>query len=224
MRVLLQKLFLQKLAAKWFMQKLTKQWTDNHLPTSLNIFYIILKQTLNFDNSWSLFLDRDGVINEKLENDYVKSWDEFIFKHGALEAIAGLKKIFGRIFIITNQRGVGLMKMTAAELSSIHNKMLIAIEEASGKIDKIYYCTDANVNSLYRKPNIGMGLLAKQDFPEIEFSKSIIVGDSKSDMEFGQNLGMKGVLICANAEDGLKNSSSSRFKSLYEFYETLKIG
>ena len=73
---------------------------------------------MNIDNAWSIFLDRDGVINEKLENDYVKSWGEFIFKHGTLEAIAGLGKLFGHIFIVTNQRGVGLGKMTEAELKS----------------------------------------------------------------------------------------------------------
>jgi D-glycero-D-manno-heptose 1,7-bisphosphate phosphatase len=60
---------------------------------------------LQIDKSWSLFLDRDGVINEKLENDYVKNWDEFKFKDGPLEAIASLKQIFGWFFVVTNQRG-----------------------------------------------------------------------------------------------------------------------
>jgi D-glycero-D-manno-heptose 1,7-bisphosphate phosphatase len=141
----------------------------------------------NLDTNWSLFLDRDGVINEKLDNDYVKNWDEFVFKEGVLEAIRDLYKIFAHIFIVTNQRGVGLGKMTEVELNELHHKMLVSIEENSGKTDKIYYCRNTEDSSLYRKPNIGMGLLAKQDFPEIEFSKSIMVGDSISDMEFGKN-------------------------------------
>ena len=140
------------------------------------------------DTSWSLFLDRDGVINKKLEDDYVKSWDEFSFKVGTLEALAELRKVFGHIFIVTNQRGVGLGKMTEEVLNEIHSNMLFEIEEASGKIDKVYYCVDTDNNSPYRKPNIGMGLMAKQDFPEIDFSKSIMVGDSISDMEFGEKL------------------------------------
>ena len=118
-------------------------------------------QSLNIDNAWSIFLDRDGVINEKLENDYVKSWGEFIFKHGTLEAIAGLGKLFGHIFIVTNQRGVGLGKMTEAELNEIHNQMVASILATSGKIDKIYHCRDTDDSSLYRKPNTGMGLMAK---------------------------------------------------------------
>ena len=176
-----------------------------------------------FDNTWSLFLDRDGVINEKLENDYVKSWDEFVFKHGALEAIAGLGKMFGKIFIVTNQRGVGLGKMTTAELNEIHNQMLASIEAASGKIDKIFFCIDTEDSSLYRKPNTGMGLLAKQEYPEIEFSKSIMLGDSISDMEFGRKLGMKCVLINSNLDNCIK-LDYLRFNSLLEFTSSLKVG
>ena len=150
---------------------------------------------INIDNSWSLFLDRDGVINEKIENDYVKNWDEFKFKDGVLQAVAGLGKIFGRIFIVTNQRGVGLGVMTEDKLNEIHGMLLSEITSLSGRIDKIYYCTAVDNCAECRKPNIGMGLKAKSDFPEIEFSKSIMIGDSISDMEFGKNLGMKTVFI-----------------------------
>ena len=139
----------------------------------------------------TIFLDRDGVINEKLENDYVKNWDEFKFKEGALQAIAGLGKIFGRVFVVTNQRGVGLGLMTEEILNEIHEKMLSDVVKESGRIDKIYYCTETDKNAECRKPNIGIGLKAKDDYPEIEFSKSIMIGDSISDMEFGKNLGMK---------------------------------
>jgi histidinol-phosphate phosphatase family protein len=174
----------------------------------------------NLDTSWSLFLDRDGVINEKLEDDYVKSWGEFRFKLGALEALAELRKLFGRIFIITNQRGVGLGKITEEGLNVIHANMLFEIEEASGKIDEVYYCVDTDNNSPYRKPNIGMGLLAKQDFPAIYFSKSIMVGDSISDMEFGERLGMKGILINSNF-DCENELEYLRFNSLLEFNNSL---
>ncbi len=178
-------------------------------------------QSLNIDNTWSIFLDRDGVINEKLENDYVKSWDEFIFKYGVLEAIAGLAKIFGHIFIVTNQRGVGLGKMTEAELNEIHNQMLASIEATSGKIDKIYHCIDTDDSSLYRKPNTGMGLLAKQEYPEIDFSKSIMLGDSISDMEFGKKLGMKCILI-SSSFNSANELDHLRFNSLLEFKNALK--
>jgi histidinol-phosphate phosphatase family protein len=172
----------------------------------------------NIDNSWSLFLDRDGVINEKLENDYVKNWDEFKFKGGVLQAIAGLRKIFGRIFIVTNQRGVGLGVMTEDKLNEIHDKLLSEITSLSGRIDKIYYCTAVDNCAECRKPNIGMGLRAKEDFPEIEFSKSIMVGDSISDMEFGLRLGMKNIYCNGKLNERSIGLWDYQIKSLIDFY------
>jgi D-glycero-D-manno-heptose 1,7-bisphosphate phosphatase len=174
---------------------------------------------INVDNSWSLFLDRDGVINEKLDNDYVKNWGEFKFKEGALQAIAGLGKIFGRVFVVTNQRGVGLGLMTEEGLNEIHDRMHSEVISASGRIDKIYYCTAVDNCAECRKPNIGMGLRAKKDFLEIEFSKSVMIGDSISDMEFGKNLGMKTVFI----RDKSKYEEVGcllNFNSLIDFYKS----
>ncbi len=147
------------------------------------------------DKSWTLFLDRDGVINQKRDNDYVKNWAEFLFIKGSLSAISNLSKLFGKIIIVTNQRGVGKGVMTELQLLSLHNKLTTEVNQSDGKIDKIYYCTDILESSEYRKPNIGMALKAKLDYPDIEFRKSIIVGDSLTDMIFGEKLGMKRVLI-----------------------------
>ncbi len=146
---------------------------------------------LIIDKSWTLFLDRDGVINKKLENDYVKSWVDFEFLPGVLESIKNFKDIFGKIIIVTNQQGIGKGLYTHEELAIIHEKMTNEICLNGGRIDKIYYSPNLNAeNSILRKPNIGMGLKAKEEFPEIDFKKSIIIGDSVSDMQFGKNLGM----------------------------------
>lgn len=172
------------------------------------------------DKSWTLFLDRDGVINEKRENDYVKNWSEFSFINGSLEAIKILSNYFEKIIIVTNQRGVGKGIMCLEDLKCIHAKMLNEIKLNSGKIDKIYYCIDVSEYSVFRKPNIGMGNKAKIDYPEIEFNKSIIVGDSISDIEFGEKLGMKKILIGSNEKDNYV--IDGMFKSLYEFSNCIK--
>ena len=91
------------------------------------------------DKNWTLFLDRDGVINKKRENDYVKTWREFSFIDGALEAISRLSNIFGKIIVVTNQRGVGKGIMTELQLLSIHDKLTKAVNQSAGRIDKIYY-------------------------------------------------------------------------------------
>ncbi len=148
------------------------------------------------NKSWTLFLDRDGVLNHDVINDYVRNWQQFHFFETTLPAMKILNNYFGKIVIVTNQRGVGIGLMTENDLQIIHKNMLSEIKQHGGRIDKIYFCTDTNrENSTHRKPATGMGLQAKQDFQEIDFSRSIMVGNNLSDMHFGKNLGMKNVFI-----------------------------
>ena len=178
-------------------------------------------------NHLTLFLDLDGVINQKLEGDYVKTWDEFKFCVNALEAIAKLSKAYDKIIIVTNQRGVGKGVMSEVDLIEIHSNMVSEIINASGRIDSIYYCTDVHDGSPNRKPNIGMALQAKQDFPEIEFFNSVMVGDSISDMEFARKLGMKRVFISIknlNELDIHELNFDLKFDSLITFAENVKNG
>jgi histidinol-phosphate phosphatase family protein len=169
------------------------------------------------DKNWTLFLDRDGVINEKRDNDYVKKWQEFSFIKGSLEAISKLSIIFGRIIVVTNQRGVGRGLMTEEDLLFIHKKMTEVVYMNGGKIDQIYYCTDTSDYSENRKPNIGMALKAKLNFPDIDFTKSVMVGDSITDMQFGNKLGMNCILIDNRHGLNMIQDHVSRFESLSEY-------
>lgn len=148
-----------------------------------------------FEQFNTLFLDRDGVINRHLPDNYMKKWEEFEFLPGVLEAMKIFSGYFKHILVVTNQRGVGKGIMTENNLIIIHNNMISEINRHQGRIDKVYYCTDIDKDSPNRKPNPGMALQAKSDFPEIDFKKSIMVGDDVSDMEFGNRLGMKTILI-----------------------------
>jgi D-glycero-D-manno-heptose 1,7-bisphosphate phosphatase len=140
----------------------------------------------NINPSWTLFIDRDGVINDEKYLEYIHTWDEFKFYDGVKEALEIFNKKFGTIIMVTNQRGVakGLTKLKDLEL--IHKNMLQEIEDSGGRIDKIYFCPD--MESPNRKPNPGMGLQALKDFPKIDLSKSIMIGNTLSDMKFGRNL------------------------------------
>ena len=148
------------------------------------------------DTSWTLFLDRDGVINKKLEGDYVKSTDEFEFLPYALEAIKLFSSRFHKVVIVTNQQGVSKCLMTENDLHKVHQHLLQKVQNFGGRIDAIYHAPQlAEENSIMRKPNIGMALQAKEEFPSIDFKKSIMVGDSISEMDFAQNTNMFAVLI-----------------------------
>lgn len=150
----------------------------------------------SFTKEWTLFLDRDGVISWRKPGDYIRNWEEFRFLDGVLEAMAVFDKIFGKIILVSNQQGVGKGLMSAESLHEIDRRMKEEITRNGGRIDASYYCTHlATENHPDRKPNTGMGLKAKADFPGIDFSKSVMAGDTLSDMGFGKKLGMKTVMI-----------------------------
>lgn len=155
----------------------------------------------HFDKSWTLFLDRDGVINHRIPGAYVRKWEEFEFLENVPKAIASLSEIFGRIVVVTNQQGIGKGLMTAEELVSLHDKMYRAIMTVGGRIDAVYFCPKlASENPICRKPETGMAYQAQRNFPEINFKKCVMVGDSLSDMGFGSKVGMWNVLVETNEE------------------------
>ncbi len=147
------------------------------------------------DNTWTLFLDRDGVINHEKHKDYIHSWDEFVFYAGVKEAIAVFAKRFKHIIVVTNQKGIGKGVTKLANLQLIHKNMVAQIEAAGGRIDAVYFCPDLEEESPNRKPNPGMGLQAAKDFPAIDLSKAIMIGNTLSDMQFGRNLGVKTIFL-----------------------------
>lgn len=150
------------------------------------------------DKTWTLFLDRDGVINHEAVGSYITRWEDFRFYEGVLDTLRIFAAKFGHIFVVTNQRGVSKGLMTEQDLKDIHGNMLGMIEANGGRIDKIYYCTDMENESPNRKPNPGMGLQAKKDFPEIDFKRSLMIGNTINDMIFGKKLGAYTFFITSN--------------------------
>ena len=149
----------------------------------------------HINKSWTLFLDRDGVINYDKVDSYIFTVDEFAFMPGAIEAIKFFSELFGVIVVATNQKGVGKGLMTLDDLNNIHSRMMDEITAAGGRINKIYFATDLDNASPNRKPQTGMALQAQKDFPSIDFAKSIMVGNRLTDMEFGRNAGMATVFM-----------------------------
>ena len=144
----------------------------------------------------TLFLDRDGVINKKLEQRYVTNFDEFVFVKNSDIAIRKLHKIFKRILIVTNQQGIGKGIMTEDDLNLLHLQMQRKLNPDFDLIDKIYFCPCLEGDSCNcRKPKTGMLEKAKLDFPEIIIKNSFLIGDSESDIEAGNKFGLKTIKV-----------------------------
>lgn len=154
----------------------------------------------NIDKSWTLFLDRDGVINIENVGSYITEWNDFKFCEGTLPALKSLADTFGVVVVVSNQRGVGRGIMTLDTLKEISANMKNVVAEKGGRIDKVYACTAVDDSDNNRKPNPGMALQAKEDFPNIEFKKSVMVGNAMSDMEFGKRLGMHTIFLTTKHE------------------------
>ena len=174
------------------------------------------------DKTWTLFLDRDGVINERRSGDYVTKWEEFVFLPGVKAAMAKLSGIFGTIVVVSNQQGIGKGLMCINDVEWIHRQMKNEISAAGGRIDKVYYCPYLESEKHPdRKPGTGMAFKAKNDFPSIDFHNSVMVGDDPADMIFGKKLAMLTVFVGDGAIDD-PSMVDAKFSSLADFARSLK--
>lgn len=171
------------------------------------------------DKSWTLFLDRDGVINDEIVGNYVLNWDGFKFSPGVLKALKILSEKVGTIVVISNQRGVGKGLMSEEDLADIHQKLLAEVKATGGRIDHFFYCTEKDNTCFNRKPNPGMALQAATQFPQIDLFKTIMVGNKPSDMRFGRAAGIYNVFITStNPNEPFPHPDIDlRFNSLLDF-------
>ena len=173
----------------------------------------------------TLFLDRDGVLNERIMDGYVTRLEEFRLIDGVLEAMAILSRRFDHIFMVTNQQGIGKGLMSEDDLETIHRWFTEQVESAGGRIDRIYHCPALkSAHSFMRKPSIGMALQARRDFPEVRLREAVMVGDTKSDMLFGRRAGMTTVLVGDEPEVATEapHLVDFRYGTLLDFAQSLK--
>ena len=144
----------------------------------------------------TIFLDRDGVINQNPPNwGYVRRWEEFAFIPNARKAIRELTENGYRIIVVTNQAGIGRGLFSEQDLRHIHDRMVTEIENTGGTIEAVYYCPhhpDAGCEC--RKPRPGMLRRAAREH-NIELANAYLIGDSTTDIEAGQRAGTAAFLV-----------------------------
>lgn len=162
----------------------------------------------------AVFLDRDGVINQDRE-DYVKSWEEFIWINGAQQAIKKLNQANFLVIIVTNQSSVGRGIISSKVIDEIHKNIQIDLKKIGAWIDAFYYCPALpEEGSPFRKPQPGMILQAQREY-HIELKNSYLIGDSLSDIEAGINAGCMTILVLTGkGKDQLLKISSQGVRPL----------
>jgi len=91
------------------------------------------------NENWSLFLDRDGVINELLIGHYIADWKDWTYTPKALWALEKLTNYFKHTVVVTNQQGIGKGLMTEEQLALVHNSLIKDVQQTGGKIDRVYH-------------------------------------------------------------------------------------
>ena len=129
------------------------------------------------------------------EGRYVTGWQDFELLPGVREAIGRLNQADLRVLVVTNQRGVALGLYSAADVEAIHDQLQRELSKNQAHIDGFYFCPHDKRECGCRKPLPGLFEQAQAEFPEIDTSTSLILGDSLSDIEFGRNLGLKTVFL-----------------------------
>ncbi len=142
----------------------------------------------------TVFLDRDGVINEN-RPDHVKSWDEFVFLPGALTSLRRLRTQGWRVIVVTNQAIIHRHIVPQTVVEDINGRMLETVETAGGVIDAVLYCPHAADEGCdCRKPKPGLLLQAARLF-DLRLSECYLVGDAFTDIAAGQAAGCATVLV-----------------------------
>jgi D-glycero-D-manno-heptose 1,7-bisphosphate phosphatase len=142
----------------------------------------------------AIFLDRDGIINQRIVGGYVAEWSEFRFLHGALSGLAGLAARPEAIIVVSNQAGVGKGIIAVNALAEITSRFVSKVQHAGGRIDAVYYCPHTPADECgCRKPKPGLLLEAQRDWG-IELGTSVLLGDSGTDMEAGRAAGCEVML------------------------------
>ena len=144
----------------------------------------------------TIFLDRDGVINEDIG--YIGHWRDFKFINGSVKALQKLTKNHFRIIIVTNQSGIARGYFTKDNFETLTKKFVEFCNQNQIEILNTFFCPHhiEGIVDHYskhcndRKPNPGMFLRAAKIY-NINLKKAIMVGDKLTDIIASSNAGIK---------------------------------
>ena len=146
-----------------------------------------------------VILDRDGTLIKYIPYLFEKEKVELI--SGTIEAIKLLIKKKIKIYLHTNQSGVGRGYFGINDVVDCNNKMIVLIGLGGNIFQEICVAPDfPPLKSSYRKPS---GLFATELMQKNDFHKKSIVyiGDSISDLKTAKNIGCKAYGVMSGGYD-----------------------
>ncbi len=144
----------------------------------------------------AIFLDRDGVIN--YDKGYVCKIEDFEFVDRIFEVLKAFQEEGFKLFIVTNQSGIGRGYYTQEDFEILTSWMLDILKKNEIKIEKVYFCPHAPEEKCHcRKPSSGMFEQAFEEF-DIDKKNSWMIGDKHTDIKAAINAGIKNTILIGN--------------------------
>ncbi len=148
-----------------------------------------------------VFLDRDGTLN--VEVGYIRNLDDLVLIDGAADAVRKLNEAGVATILVTNQTGAARGYYPESHILDLNDRLLKLLAAGGARLDDVYYCPhfeDGIVAPLSclcqcRKPSVGMVDKAYADHPQLDSTRSFVIGDKATDIELAKNCGAKGVLV-----------------------------
>lgn len=170
----------------------------------------------------AIFLDRDGVINERIVGGYVCDWQTFRFLPGALRAVQLLTELDLPIIVVSNQAGVAKGMMSRETLKKMTCSFQRAIADEGGRIDSVYYCLHRPADDCdCRKPRPGLLQRAATDWA-LHLENCIMVGDSPTDMAAGAAVQCRNILI-GSGDEGIGSRSELKYEMVQDLLAAAEL-
>lgn len=159
-------------------------------------------------NTKAVFFDRDGIINKDIG--YVYKQEDFEFQDGIFDLLKFCKERGYLLLVVTNQSGIGRGFYTLEDFKKLSSYMQSQVQARLGfKFDSIYFCPHSpDEECECRKPKSAMIEQAKKDY-NVNLDESFIIGDKITDMQAGQEGGIRHKLFVSKAfSSQVKNISN----------------
>lgn len=141
----------------------------------------------------AVFLDRDGVLNE--ERNYLHRVEDVVIVPGAPAALRRLADSGFKLFIVSNQSGVGRGYFTVADVERIHAHLAGEFNRGGVRFEKIFFAPEAPEQpSRGRKPSPQFLFDARDEFG-LDLAQSYMIGDKLIDLECGWNAGVRSSIL-----------------------------
>ena len=174
------------------------------------------------------FLDRDGVINK--DPGYLYNISDFEFTDDCVEGLKTLQEKGYALIVVTNQSGIGRGYYSEEDYQTLTRWYIDELSAHGITITDVFHCPHSpDTDCDCRKPKPGLFIQAREKYPEIDFSASLMIGDKLSDLEPADTMGISTLVLVESDNQDKKIANQAleekivHFPSLFAFSQSPEL-